>query len=131
MALLAVVSVFLYSSNAIAQVKAKTEFTSLKQKGETVRYTVTSSKPFYFGNNRYVLYIGSKEFYRYEQSKKNGKGVLSFIIPAKDFKALTQGAPVYLNYGHIDIEETDMGELSNKSRKCWTLGKFDKDLLTK
>ncbi len=129
--LIVFITTFGYVNNINAQGKATISITSVKQKGETVRYTITSSRPFIFGNNRYVLYIGSKNFYTYEQAKKNGKGILSFLIPVKDFKELAQGAETYVTYGHVNVETTDMTELSEYSKKCWSLGKFDKALLKK
>lgn len=120
-----------FSGNAIAQEKAKTQVSSVKQKGETVRFTLVSSRPFIFGNNRYLLYIGGKEFKRNEQWKKSGKGYLSFFIPESDFGKLVEGSDIYLTYGSVNIEEADMEELAAKSRKCWSLGKFSKSMLTK
>ncbi|MFI5195795.1 MAG: hypothetical protein ACHQD8_01780 [Chitinophagales bacterium] len=120
-----------FSGYAIAQEKPKTETTSVKQKDETVRFSLTSSKPFIFGSNRYVLYIGNKEFTRNEQSHKNGKGYMTFLIPADDFNSLQEGAGIYLTYGQVNVEEADMNEMSKNSRRCWSLGQFSKNLLTK
>jgi len=118
-----------FSANTIAQEKPKTQVSSVKQKGETVKFSLTSSKPFIFGSNRYMLYIGNKEFTRSEQSDKNGKGYMTFFIPADDFKSLQEGSKIYLTYGDVNAGETDMDEMAKTSRRCWTLGKFSKKLL--
>lgn len=115
--------------HVIAQVKAKTEIATVKQKGEVVRFTVASSKPFIYGSNRYILYIGDKEFSRYEQTKKNGKGFLTFLIPVSDYKSLSEGAAMYLSYGHFNTDEQDMEAVAAKSHKCWAFGKFSHTLL--
>src|SRR5579871_2710315 len=88
-----------FLGNAIAQEKPKTEVTSVKQKGTTVRFSLTSSKSFIFGSNRYILYIGNKAFMLNEQSHKNGKGYMTFLIPVDEFKQLGDGANMYLSYG--------------------------------
>ena len=49
------VLIMLSNSNLSAQEKAKTEITSVKQKDQTIRFTLTSSKPQIFADNRYVL----------------------------------------------------------------------------
>src|ERR1700733_9363517 len=92
-----------FTGNVIAQEKATTEIVSVKQEGETVRLALQSSKPFIFGNNRYVLYVGTKEFFAHgEQSKENGKGQMTFVIPAQDFNNLKEGDGMYLSYGKVD-----------------------------
>src|ERR1039457_5440086 len=117
-----------FTGNTVAQEKAKTEITTVKQKGETVHFTLTSSKPFIFGNNRYVLYIGEKEFFRLEQSKKNGKGYMTFYIPIQDFNNLREGDGIYLSYGTVDTGDENLEEVA-KGCRCWSLGKFSKSLL--
>jgi hypothetical protein len=122
------VIVAFFSGNAVAQEKAKTEITTVKQKGTTVRVSLASSKPFIFGSNRYILYIGNKSFMLNEQSHKNGKGYMTFLIPADEFKTLGEGANMYLSYGPVNVEEQDMEQLA-KGRRCWSIGKFSKSLL--
>jgi hypothetical protein len=123
-----VLAAVLFSASIMAQEKAQTKLTSVKQSGETVRFSLTSSKPFIFANNRYVLYVGTKEFFGLEQSKKDGKGYMTFIIPLSDFNNLKDGDGMYLSYGKVDAEAVNMEELA-KGRRCWGLGKFSKSLL--
>jgi hypothetical protein len=113
-----------------AQAKSKVEISSVKQKAETVRFMLSSSKPFMVGDNRYILHIGDKEFSRYEQSKNNGKGYITFLMYTDDFDKLENDKKVYLTYGSVS-EEADMEKLSKQSARCWSLGKFSKGLLTK
>jgi hypothetical protein len=120
-----------YSGNIVAQEKPKTKISSVKQKDGTVRFSLTSSRPFIFGSNRYILHIGNSDFMRNEQSHKNGKGYMTFLVPSGDLNNIRDGAHIYLTYGQVDIEETDMDELSKNSRRCWSLGYYSKDLLTK
>ncbi len=120
--------------NTNAQEKAKTKIAHVKLKNDKVRFTLTSSKPFIYASNRYILYIGDKEFSLYEQSSSNGKGTLTFLIPKTDFDILQDGKNVYLSYGEILKENTvqTLAELSKESyMKCWALGKFNKKLLSK
>jgi hypothetical protein len=116
---------------AQAQEKAVTKVSVVQQKGETVRFSLTSSQPFIFASNRYMLYIGDKEFALNEQSVEHEKGLMTFLIPAADFKALRDGASIYLTYGQVDVTLTNMEEMANTTRRCWSLGKFSKDLLTR
>jgi hypothetical protein len=120
-----------FSVNIMAQEKAKTGVASVKQKGETVRFSLVSSKPFIFANNRYVLYLGEKAFYKNEQWEKKGKGYLTYFIPASEFKQVKEGAKMYLSYGDIDVTASDIEDYAKESRKCWSLGNFNKNLLKK
>jgi hypothetical protein len=126
----ALIITFFVSGNVNAQEKAQTKISSVTQKGETVRYSLTSSKPFIVGNNRYILRIGDKDFFRYEQSDNKGSGSITFLIPENDFNALAEGNSVYLTYGKAS-EDADMEGLAKKSPRCWLIGKFSKDILTK
>ncbi len=119
-----------YTNNLQAQ-KAKTEIASVKQSGEVVRFTVTSSKPLIFGNNRYVLYIGDKEFALSETPADENNKNISFLIGAGEFSSLKEGADVYVSYGHINMEEQDVAAHAQRSHKCWHLGKFSSSMLTK
>ncbi len=115
-----------------AQEKAKTNVSLVKQKGNTVAITLTSSKPFRMGGNVYVLYIGNKDLSHSRQSVNKGKGTLTFSINTEDFNALQEGAGMYLTYGRIKEDGAPMEELSKlKSNKCWSLGKFNHSMLTK
>ena len=114
-----------------AQQKAKTDITSVKQTGEMVRFTMTSSRPFIFADNRYILYVGGKEFTRSEQTEQDEKGILTFLIPAGEFNALKDGESMYLSYGEANAEEQDMETYTKQSLKCWSLGKFSSSLLTR
>ena len=126
-----IVIMLFFSGYVIAQDKPTTQISTVKQKGEIIRVSLTSSKPFIFGSNRYILYIGNKAFTRNEQSHKNGKGSMTFLIPADDFDRLPEGANIYITYGQVNVEEDDMVEMSKTSQRCWSLGKFSKNLLTK
>jgi hypothetical protein len=120
-----------FSGNALAQEKAKTKIAHVKQKGEDVLFTLSSSKPFIFGSNKYYLHIGDKEFTRNEQTKKNGMGYMTFIIPQVDFNSLPEGGSIYLTYGRVSQDEA-MEELSKENYvQCWSLGKFSQALLTR
>lgn len=114
----------------LAQSKAKIEITSITQKDETVTISFNSSKPFIFGNNRYILHIGDKEFSRYDQAKKNGKGSISFFVSASDFDNLADGIKMYLSYGRVN-ETQDMESLAQQSPRCWALGMLNKNLLSR
>jgi uncharacterized membrane-anchored protein len=124
--------VAIFSSGiAVAAEKPITHISAVKQKGETILFSLSSSQPFIFANNRYVLYIGNKEFSLQEQSNEHGTGHISFFIQPGDFDKLQEGATMYLTYGAVDIENENMEELANNTRRCWSLGKFSKTLLTK
>lgn len=117
-----------FSANVMAQAKPQTQITTVHQQDETVRFSLSSTKPFIFGDNRYVLYIGHNEFFAHEQSKQDGKGYMTFLIPADEYSRLKEGAAIYLTYGKVNVDEQDMTNLAKTSR-CWPLGKFSKSLL--
>lgn len=121
--------VMLFSGGVMAQDKPKTELTSVKQKSGTVHFNLTSSKPFIFGSNRYVLYVGTKEIFLHEQGQNNGKGYISFFMDRADFDKLIDGSWIYLTYGDVEVANTDMSELAKESPRCWSLGVFQKSLL--
>ena len=105
----------------------------MKRKGDLVQFSLTSSRPFIFGSNKYYLHVGDKEFTRAEQSKSNGKGRLTFLIPADDYRRLKEGAGVFLTYGNLGADDEQAYEelIKECSTKCWSLGKFSKTMLTK
>ena len=123
--------ILFFTGNSIAQEKAKMTITSVKQKGETVRFTITSSKILIFGGNRYVLYIGDQEFTMSDVPDDENNRIISFPLSMAEFRLLKEGAGIYLSYGRIDIEEHDMGAYARQNRKCWSLGKFSKTMLKK
>jgi hypothetical protein len=114
-----------------AQTKAVTKIAQVKEKAGTVYFTLNSSKPFIFGNNRYILHMGGKEFFRNQQSKKNGKGVLTFMIPAKEYEEIQEGVKMYLSYGNMDVDGEDVDAHAEASSRQWPLGSFTKSLLTR
>ena len=124
-------SIFL-SGNVIAGNKPKIEISTITQKDSTVSISLTSSKPFYMGGNRYILHIGDKDFKLSSQKVNKGRGVIIFFISANDFNNLQDGSNVYLTYGHLADGTQNSEELSSKvSGKYWSLGKFSKNILTK
>lgn len=121
-----------FSGSVMAQAKAVTKISSVKQKGKNVDFNLSSSKPFIFGSNRYELHVGSQDFVLNTQSADNGKGSMTFFIPSEDFSKLPEGANIYLTYGRVPKNsEQKMDELAKKSNKCWYLGTFSKKMLTK
>lgn len=116
-----------------AQVKQNMEMASAARVGDRVELTLTSQKPFFVGGNRYILYIGDKEFYLNKQSARNGRGTLTFLIPADDFNDLNDGGAVYLTYGKVfrNDDAQDREGMSKLSPMCWSLGKLNKSMLTK
>jgi hypothetical protein len=119
----------LYANNLIAQQKASATITSVQQKGENIWFTLTSSKPLIFGDNRYVLYIDGREFVTSETPADENNKVISFVLSANEFNSLKEGADIYLSYGHINTEEQDIVTYAQQSRKCWPLGNFSKAML--
>ena len=122
-----------FSGYAIAQQKAVTSIAEVKEKDQLVSFTLTSSKPFIFANNRYILHIGSKEFYSSRQSfDNNGVGSMTFLIQDADFIALPEGEDIYLTYGKVSVDGKDMDAMTKSEyAPFWSLGKFSKSLLTK
>lgn len=120
----------LFANNVQAQ-KAKTEIASVKQSGEVIRFTVTSSKPLIFGNNRYILYIGDKEFTLSETPADENNKTITFLLREDEFKALNEGAVIYLSYGHLNMEGQDVAAYAQRSHKCWQLGNFRSGMLVK
>jgi len=130
------VSVFIllfFSGNAIAQHKAITHISVMESADEFIKVTITSSKPFVFANNTYILHVGNKEFTRKKQSIDHGTGRMTFFIPKEDFNMLPEGDDIYLTYGSISVD--DRGDLEAKNNAdnvpLWSLGKFSKTLLKK
>lgn len=125
------------ASIAHAIEKAKVKLAGAKQKGQTVSLTLSSSKPFRVGGNRYVLHIGAKDFVRSQQTKSKGKGTISFLIPIDEFNRLNDGEVMYISYGNLMSEgelpsEQQLTDLTNSpTEQCWSLGKFSKKILAK
>lgn len=117
--------------NANAQEKQVARISSIKQKEDMVLLTVSSAKEFYMGNNKHILYIGSRYYDLYDQQNEDGKGNLKFFIPVKDFKQMTNGTPVYLSYGELVIEDGQNIEDMCKQNfcPCWSVGKLNKKML--
>ncbi len=129
-------SILYFSENTFAQEKAKTEITSVIQNAQTVELTIESTTPFYFGGNVHILHIGNNDFKMYKQTKNNGKGQLTYLIPISDWNTLTNGADVWVTYGNLfktsPDQNIDIKTLCEKApQKCWYLGKFNADLLKK
>ena len=117
---------------ATTKEKMKTTLSSVKQSNDMVTFTITANKKFYTGGNRYILHVGTKEFFRNRQSGINGKGQLVFYIPTKDFDKLNDSAKIFLTYGGKGESEEDMEDMSkHNSNTHWSLGAFSKGLLSK
>ncbi len=124
----------LYPGTAFSQKTASAHMGKVTEAGNIIEFTLTSAKPFIFGNNRYVLHIGDKVFFRNRQSYDEStlEGSLTFMIDKSDFDALETGRGIYLTYGYADEKEQALEEFSkNNFPTCWPLGKFSKDILTK
>ncbi len=120
------------SGNVFAQQKIAKSIASVKEDGDFIYFSLTSPKPFIFGNNRYILHIGSTDFFRNKQSiNRDRTGSMTFLIPVADFNMLKDGAAIYLTYGQPSTDNNDLEELSKADVPCWSLGKFSKTLLTK
>ncbi|MGZ4034629.1 MAG: hypothetical protein ACXVDT_15615 [Bacteroidia bacterium] len=129
-------SIFYFSVNCIAQDNAKAKITSVTQNAQTVEFTVESTKPFYVGGNVHILHVGNKDFKLSRQTKKDGKGILTFLIPVSEWNSLTEGADVWITYGDLfknaTDQQTDIKALCEKNpQKCWYLNKFTSGLLKK
>ena len=115
-----------------AQSKATTTFARMRQQGEMIYYTVKSSKPFIYGNNKYYLHVGDKVYTRCQQSKEDGQRILSFYIPLSDYNDLPDNAAVYLTYGHVSRTDTDLDIFAKDDGvPCWSLGGFSHSSLNK
>lgn len=116
---------------ASAQEKQKATVSLIRQNGNTVTVTITSSEEFYIGGNTHILHIGNKHYDRNEQNNVDGKGILKFFIPANEFKVLKNGTKMYLTYGELDMENEQEIEAYSKEResRCWALGKLNKKML--
>lgn len=121
----------LFTGRVVAQQKPVTKIASVKQSGKTVSITLTSSKPFIFGGNRYMLYVGDKDFMLYTQSHDDGKNLLTFAVPAESYNSFKDGEDVYLTYGHIFRSGSDRAAIAKQNKRCWSLGKFSSTMTTK
>ena len=132
--IIAVVTIGLSPGAVSAQRTAPAHMGKVTEAGNTIEFTLTSAKPFIFGNNRYVLHIGDKVFFRNRQSYDEStlEGTLTFMIDKSDFNALESGKGIYLTYGYADENEQALEEFTkNNFPACWALGKFSKDMLSK
>src|SRR3954470_10016075 len=115
--------IFCFSNSGFAQ--SPKSISSVKQKDKTIEFTVSSDKPFYTGDNIYVLSIGSVNFSLFKQTKSDGKGFITFLIPQADFDKLIEGEGVFLTYGEQtragSSQQQDLEELSKTSKTCWSL----------
>jgi hypothetical protein len=129
-------SFFCFSENTFAQEKAKTEITSVIQNAQTVEFAIESTTPFYYGGNVHILHIGNKDFKMYKQTKRDGKGQLTFLIQISEWNTLVNGDDVWVSYGNIfktsPDQNIDIKALCEKApQKCWYLGKFSSARLKK
>lgn len=117
----------------IAQEKQKAKIGQIKQENDKVTISVTSSKEFYMGGNVHILYLGDKSYSLYDQHNEDGKGKLKFYVPIEEFKAIKDGARVYMSYGELVLEEGESVEDVCKENfcPCWSLGKLNKKQLKK
>ncbi len=130
--ILGITLVLSFSGKAFAQEKIVKSIATVKADGEFIDFTLTSPKPFIFGNNRYILHIGKTDFYRNKQSfDHDRRGSMTFFIPVADFNALQDSAAIYLTYGQPSTDNNDLEELSKADVPVWSLGKFSKTLLSK
>lgn len=120
-----------HTSTVSAQTKAQTTISAVKQKGTNVNFTLSSTRPFLYAGNRYILYVGDKEFTRYDQVKLEGKDNISFIVPVEAYKTFRDGDAMYLTYGKLFHEGADRAAVAKQNKRCWSLGKFSPSLLTK
>lgn len=129
--ILALVMVCANFYDTTAQQKQTARISAIKQKEDMVLITVSSSKEFYMGNNKHILYIGNRYYDLYDQENADGKGNLKFFIPVKEYKAMTTGTPVYLSYGELTVEEGQSIEDMCKQNfcPCWSVGKLNKKML--
>ncbi len=123
---------FSFLAEAIGQEKPRMEIGPVKENSKKIYFTLTSSKPFIVGDNVYVLHIGGKAFWLYDQSGESDKKTITFFIPENDFNGFGPGSSIYLTYGNRSMEEEEMKEMSTlEYGQCWSLGQFSKTLLTK
>ncbi len=127
---------FLCFAAANAQEKVKTVISYLKLNNKTVELTVVSTKPFIVGGNMYILYLGNKQIRLSRQSKKDGKGIITFLIPLDDFKQAKDGVDIWMVYGDYILDEgntaIDFAALYKENPlTCWPLGKLKKKSLKK
>ena len=131
--LLLLFALFAANAQQVAEGKARVEIGKVIQKDSTVSFTINASKPFLFGSNMYILSIGGNEFTRYIQSKVDGKGTITFLMPFREFGALAEGQPLYLYYGSPG--QFTVQDLESRCKRahmpCWDLGNFSTRLLTK
>lgn len=106
---------------------------SAHKKGETVFFTVQSTKEFYVGGNVYILHIGDRRFAHSEQTTNaDGSGELSFMIPESEYAQLAEGVKAFVTYGQLldENDEQAFAELSKQpNTQCWSIGQFSKKLL--
>ena len=121
---------------SMAAEKAKTKITTVKQKGNDVAFTVTSSRPFIVAANIYILHVGNRSFENSRDLSDEQKGVMTFYIPNEDYAALADGTATYLSYGRVTRDEDKTEQVladmyKHNSRKVWYLGKFSRKMLSK
>lgn len=131
--LFSLMAMLLLGGSAMAQSKPATKLVSVMQKGKTVSVTLSSSKPFNYGGNRYMLYVGNKDFTLYEQSHDDGKNLLTFSVPAESYNNFKEGEAMYLTYGRVFREGStqDRAAIAKQNKRCWSLGKYSKAMQAK
>jgi hypothetical protein len=131
--LLASAVLFCCIGQGLAQPMPSAKISAVAQVSQTVEFSVMADEPFYFGGNRHVLYIGSRPFTIARQSDADGKGLLTFLIPAGEFNVLPEGGKIYLSYGEIgnmDESGSPADEMASSMPKtCKYLGVFTKKML--
>lgn len=122
------------SAQTNVQVNSATEISLVKLSGETVEFTVESSKKFYVGGNIHILHIGNKSFGHSKNGKSGNKYTLTFLIPVSEFNSLINGSEIWMSYGNKiskkDLTEDEIKKMEKSNPNAfWYLGKFNKSML--
>lgn len=132
-----IISVFcaaLFSLSAFythAQAIPQATIGTVLKKAQTIELTIQSTEAFYVGNNIFLLHIGNSMFHKYKQTDEEGKGKLTYLIPASDYAKLIDGEKLYLTYGVLFAPNKSDQDLQNVCRDNPNAAKYLGDFSTK
>lgn len=118
-----------------AQALPHTRIGEFVRVGNTIEIAVNADKPFYVGNNIFVLVIGSQQFDLCRQTQEKSTGTLVFLVPIDRYNKLADGDKIYLTYGALLGEELQNKELVEACAAvpdaCHYLGAYHTSMLSK
>ncbi len=130
--LVSLLACVLIGGSGFGQTSATVTLNSITQTEDVVELNMSSDKPFFIGDNRFVLHIGALHFLRCKHPEGD-ESKLTFMISEEEFAALRDGGDITLVYGfyYTNTQMDGEGNQAEFTGTNWKVGKLNKALLTR